>query len=285
MVSKLTGGLKTLSSFNKKSKSGKPLVSVITVCLNSEKYIEQTIQSVINQTYDNIEYIIIDGGSTDKTLDIIRKYEERIDYWVSEPDKGIYDAMNKGISFADGEWVGIINSDDFYVKDTVKLVVEASRTDKEAQLFYGNLIKLDSRESDDLRNCRECKGQADNMLESLSLNHPTCFVSSKIYAKLKFNTRFRIAADWDFCLRLHFSGIKFGYLNKPLVYFRPGGISEKSLLVVFENYRIRKRYDLKTALKQLCLETRGRVIGNSPRPVVCFLRFGRRKIFGPARLF
>lgn len=105
------GGLRTKGLY-KQSTSDKPLISVITVVYNGEKYLEQTIQSIINQSYENIEYIIIDGGSNDKTLEIIQKYEASIDYWVSEPDKGIYDAMNKGTSVASGSHTLHINADD-----------------------------------------------------------------------------------------------------------------------------------------------------------------------------
>jgi glycosyltransferase involved in cell wall biosynthesis len=100
-----------------------PLVTIITVVFNNVTYIEETIQSVLNQTYQNIEYIIIDGGSTDGTLNIIKKYEKFLDYWVSEKDKGIYDAMNKGIQLAKGKWINFMNSGDtFYSKDTIKSI-------------------------------------------------------------------------------------------------------------------------------------------------------------------
>ena len=240
-MKQLHGGTRISGKPAKTSAPDKPLVSIITVCLNSEKYLEQTIQSVINQTYDNIEYIIIDGGSTDKTLDIIRKYEKYIEYWVSEPDKGIYDAMNKGIAFARGEWVGIINSDDFYARDTVKLVVEAAGTDKEAQIFCGNIKILNSRESKDLRDCRELKGQTGDLLKKLKIIHPTCFVSRKIYAKFKFNTNFMFAGDMDFVTRLYSDNVKFGYVDELLAYARPGGLGS-SLPARREFYQIKTFY-------------------------------------------
>ena len=103
-----------------------PLVTIVTVCLNAVRTIEQTIQSVIRQTYKNIEYIIIDGGSNDGTLDIIKKYEQHITKYVSEPDEGLYDAMNKGISMAHGEYVLLLNADDSYVDDAVEIAIRFS---------------------------------------------------------------------------------------------------------------------------------------------------------------
>ena len=111
-------GLRTKGYF-KKSLPGKPLISVITAVFNDKEHLEQTIKSVITQTYDNVEYIIIDGGSADGTLDIIRKYEHLIDYWISEPDEGIYDAMNKGIDLAAGEWINFMNAGDEFVDKNV----------------------------------------------------------------------------------------------------------------------------------------------------------------------
>ena len=112
------GGLRTKGYF-KKSYDDKPMISIITVVFNGEKYLEQTIQSVINQTYDNVEYILIDGGSTDGTVDIIKKYGVQIDYWISESDSGIYDAWNKGLSLATGDIIGFCNADDFYEQTTL----------------------------------------------------------------------------------------------------------------------------------------------------------------------
>ena len=115
------------------------LISVITVSYNAVSTIEQTILSVINQTYSNIEYIIIDGGSTDGTIDIIRRYEDKIAYWVSEPDRGIYDAMNKGASKANGEYIAFLNSDDWYELDAVSIIAQFA--DGKTDLISG-IIKL-----------------------------------------------------------------------------------------------------------------------------------------------
>ena len=120
---KLEGGLKIKGLFNKKTTKEKPLVSIVTPVYNGEKYLEDTIQSIINQTYDNIEYIIIDGGSTDKTLDIIKKYEDKIAYWMSEQDRGMYDGINKGFKMATGEIFAWLNADDKYYHSAVEIVV------------------------------------------------------------------------------------------------------------------------------------------------------------------
>lgn len=142
-VNRAEGGLRVNGRFSARSEEGRPLVSVVTVCLNSEKYLEETIESVLGQTYEKIEYIIVDGGSGDGTLDIIRRYQDRIAYWLSEPDGGIFDAMNKGISLSTGELVGLINSDDRYFPYTVEEVVRVSGEDPGAQVYYGSMHIID----------------------------------------------------------------------------------------------------------------------------------------------
>jgi len=131
------GGLRTKGYF-KKSYEDKSLISIVTVVYNGEKYLEETIQNVINQTYDNVEYIIIDGGSTDGTLDIIKKYEDRVDYWASEKDSGIYDAMNKGISLFSGDYLFFLGADDF-IKNTNILYEVNKELNINYNLVYGNI--------------------------------------------------------------------------------------------------------------------------------------------------
>lgn len=179
------------------------MVTVITPCFNSEKTIRRTIESVLNQTYPNIEYLIIDGASTDKTLEIIKSFEPdfkgrmRI---VSEPDKGIYDAMNKGISLARGELIGIVNSDDYYEPAAVETMVK-NRSQSEYQILYGYERIL--------RNGQEagiCIHHHSN-LDYQMITHPTCFVTKKLYEDFGgFDTSYKYSADYEFMLRLYHSG-------------------------------------------------------------------------------
>ena len=134
------GGLR-IKGYFKKSFEDNPLISIITVVYNGEKYLEETIQSVINQTYDNVEYIIIDGGSTDGTIEIIKKYEENINYWVSEKDSGIYDAMNKGIKIANGKWINFMNAGDiFYDNDVLLNFHKKCEVLSHVDFFYSDSI-------------------------------------------------------------------------------------------------------------------------------------------------
>jgi glycosyltransferase involved in cell wall biosynthesis len=229
----MKGGIIT-TGINKQSKPNKPLVTVITVVLNGDKHLEQTIQSVLSQSYDNIEYIIIDGQSKDMTLEIIKKYDSKIDYWSSEKDGGIYFAMNKGIARANGDIIGILNADDFYSQDTILNVVNAFlKTD--ADVFHGDII---------LQNEQQIRMQPDihKMLQQPSIFHPTCFVKKEVYKTIgTFNTNYKISADYDFLLRCLKSNYKFEYIPHVLTHFRPGGMSA-SCASNLEGYKIMKNH-------------------------------------------
>ncbi len=240
---KVEGGLWVRSGYTRGPGAERPLVSVITVCLNSEKHIERTIESVLGQTCADIEYIIVDGGSTDGTLDIIRKYEDRVSYWVSEPDEGIYDAMNKGISLATGDLVGIINSDDWYFPDAVREVVSASLEDPAAQVFYGAMYIVD----EDGRFQWVWEGSCWDIGHKFQMSHPTCFVRRAVYDDYRFRTKYRLLADYDLMLRLHLAGMRFNRIDRPLAWFRTGGASSAYYRTRADGYEIRWEQGLMSA--------------------------------------
>ena len=197
-----------------------PKISIITVTFNSEKYLEQTISSVINQNYPNLEYIIIDGNSTDNTLNIIKKYEKSISYWISEKDNGIYDAINKGILVSTGEYIGIINSDDWYEENTLNYIYNIINNDK-SEIIHGVLRLWDNKIKIGLQ------GYTSDFLKNGMISHPTCFVKRNVYIKVAYyDTRYKIAADFDFMLKCYFNyKIKFNYIEFILANFRLSGIS------------------------------------------------------------
>lgn len=240
---RIEGGQRVRDGFDTSPKVGSPLVSIITVCFNSEEHLEQTILSVLGQSYENIEYIVVDGGSTDGTLEIIRRYDDRIAYWLSEPDEGIYDAMNKGISLSSGDLIGTINSNDWYAPNAVEEVVRACLRDEEAAVFHGNMYML-LGEDDEL--FRVAEGTTENILRRFEMNHPTCFVRRDVYDTHRFRTEYRVAADYELMLRLHSAGVKFHHIDSPLVHFRIGGASSDYYRPRLEIYRLRLEYGLIT---------------------------------------
>lgn len=202
-------------------------VSIITVCYNSAKTIEQTIQSVIRQNYDNIEYIIIDGGSTDGTIDVIKKYEDKISYWISEPDNGLYDAMNKGIKIATGEIIGIINSDDWYNEGAVEKVVNCFERNN-CGIVYADMITV----ADNGVIFRKCaaKINKDHIYFRMIYNHATIFVKKHIYEKYGvFDCQYKIVADYDAMLRFYNQQVVFAYLPFDVAFFRLGGVSNTKM--------------------------------------------------------
>lgn len=203
--------------------SSSAMVSIVTVCRNSADTIKDTIESVLNQTYRNIEYIIVDGKSSDATLDIIRKYEPvfqgRMRY-ISENDKGIYNAMNKGIRMARGQLIGIINSDDYYELDAVENVVN-NMNSNQYQVIYGymRVLEKDAKK-------RIVKDNHKNLKNEM-IPHPTCFVTRKTYQKYGlFLEWFKVAADYELMLRLyHKTDVVFTQVKKVISCFRLGGAS------------------------------------------------------------
>lgn len=221
----------------------KPLVSIVTVCYNSDKTIRRTIESILNQTYDNIEYIIIDGASKDDTVKVIRSYQKifenkGIKYkWISEPDRGIYDAMNKGVGLATGDLIAIIGSDDWYELNAVREVMDCYLSTK-ADFIHGNINYISVN-----GNSINKKPKAIiRMKRHMCLFHPCCFISKSLYDKVgHYNTEFKIAADYDFLLRAIKLDPSIKYIDTTLANFSTGGVSsveiEKSLL---DEHRVKK---------------------------------------------
>ena len=202
----------------------KPLVSIITVVYNGEKYLEQTIQSVINQSYKNIEYLIIDGGSTDGTLDIIKKYENNISYWVSEPDRGLYDAMNKGIKLAKGELIGMINSDDWYEEDAVETMVKAYLNNPQKTIFHADRYDIDEEGNKKVKKFHPSNFKFKYY--GMTYNHPSMFITKSEYEKHLYNIHLRALSDYEFVLEAYLRDSKtLCYINKAIVNYRLDGIS------------------------------------------------------------
>ena len=206
-------------------------VSIITVALNNAEYIESCIQSVINQDYENIEYIVIDGGSTDGTIEIIKRYEDKINLWISEPDKGIYDAMNKGIKLATGEIIGMLNSDDFYANDDVISTVVKEFQDKNVDSVFADLVFV--KRDDPLRIIRYYKSSnfsPKKFAYGWMPAHTTFFARREVYEKYgAFKLNYKIAADYELLLR--FLGkyrISYSYIPKVFIKMRTGGASTKN---------------------------------------------------------
>lgn len=196
------GGLR-MKGYFKKSFNDKPLVSIITVVFNRHEYLEHTIQSVLNQTYDNVEYIVIDGGSTDGTVDIIRKYEQVIDYWVSEPDSGIADAWNKGILASTGDIISLINSDDWYELNAVTEVAGLFVQNRAAGVIHGNKRQWNESGTMVLGVARPTMRTGKVVPFRSPVNHPTCFVHKQIYQTYGlFDKSYKVGMDYEFMLRL-----------------------------------------------------------------------------------
>ncbi|MCE7995850.1 MAG: glycosyltransferase [Roseivirga sp.] len=207
-------------------------VSIITVVYNGERFIKSAIESVLNQNYGDIEHIVIDGDSSDGTMEIINRYKDKISTIVSEPDKGLYDAMNKGLSHCTGEIVGILNADDFY-KDSgvISRVVECFK-EKNTQSIYGDLIYVDQTAINKVK--RYWKGgiyKRSKFLFGWMPPYPTFFVKREVYDQFgNFNIELKSAADYEFMLRvLYKHEISSYYLNETLTIMREGGLSNSSI--------------------------------------------------------
>ncbi len=215
-----------------------PLISIITVVYNTAKTLEQTMLSVLNQGYPAKEYIVIDGGSTDGSVDIIRKYASQLTFWVSEPDKGIYDAMNKGIARTNGELIGILNADDWYEPEILTEVADRYLGTGKNQVIHGMMRNF---QNNDFYNIT---GNSILRLRYDMIQHPTCFVPKKIYETVgNFDTTYKYSGDYDLIMRFVKSEIAFSFMEKILVNFRLDGASSRPQADV-EMWKVRMKYGL-----------------------------------------
>lgn len=244
--------------------SEKIKVSIITVCRNSEDSIEATIQSVINQTYPDIEYIIIDGRSTDRTLNIIRKYEEKISKIISENDEGIYDAMNKGIKVASGEIIHFLNCGDYFCDNKVieKIVAEFIKN-IDCAFIYGDYYFYNGNITEFIVGYR--KSITD--IISQGLNHQSTFVRREVFDYGSFDTSFQVFSDLDWLLNLLIKHrVKILYINIPTIFYLLGGVSDQNRDdFVLEKIKIIRKYSNFKQILKLGM--------NYPKQSIYFLLF------------
>lgn len=220
------------------------LISIITVSFNSSKTIIDTIRSVNLQTYPKIEHIFIDGLSSDKTVEIIRRNSKRKNLVISEKDKGLYDAINKGIKNANGDIIGILHSDDFFhFPETISLIARKIQNEN-LDGVYGDLKYVSEKNTNKtIRYWKSCKFNSKLLKKGWMPAHPTFFLKKEVYKKHGlYNLNYTISADYDFILRIFKDkNLKFGYLNKVVINMRVGGVSNKSLkniiIKIREDYR------------------------------------------------
>ena len=210
-------------------------VSIITICRNRQATIEQALRSVISQTYPELEYIVVDGASTDGTVEIIRRYSPQLTYWCSEPDRGIADAYNKGLAWVQGDVVGILNSDDYYIGDRIKEIMAAFAADEKLGFVFGDLDYVDEH-GRLLYTQLGDPDYADAIRYTMpSIPHPTVFVRRNVYAQVGgFDESYEVAMDYELLLRIVKAGFTGRYLPGSLTAMRVGGNSDRRC---YEGYR------------------------------------------------
>lgn len=241
------GGLRKQNLF-KKSIANKPLITIVTVVFNNVLGIEKTIQSILSQTYDNVEYIVIDGGSTDGTVDVIKRYNDFIDYWVSEPDGGIYGAMNKGIALAQGDVIGLINSSDFCGETALN---EVAMLYDDSEVYYADVNIV--FEAFDLIKTQKAHF---NYCKGMPICHQSLFIHQKVYNRLGlYSSKYKFLSDYDFFMRmLKDSSTTFKYAQAAQIYFQEGNSgSHNHIKVAKESLAVARDY--LSALELWCFLT------------------------------
>lgn len=235
-------------------------ISIITPVYNAEKTIEKTILSVINQKIESeLEYIVVDGGSRDGTPEIVQQYNDRISLFISEKDKGVYDAMNKGIEQSTGDVIGIINADDWYNCNALKSVEEIFNENPSIDILYS---PIDNYFKGKYFNTF-MPGDMENNYIKFVLNHPSCFVRKRVYTSIGgYDLQYKIAADYDFILRSYVKGYRFYFTEKVLASYSLDGMSglESSFLTKIrqlqESQKISRIHILESKQHKLLIQQR-----------------------------
>jgi len=222
-------------------------VSIVTITYNSEKTIEETIESVLSQSYKNIEYIVVDGNSSDSTVEIVNQYRDKISRFISEPDNGIYDAMNKGLKLATGDIIAILNSDDVYFNNKVIEEVIERFQELKVDALYGDLYYVEENDLSKVsRHWKSSPFKLGSFRKGWHPAHPTFFVKRYIYIKYGyFDTSMKVSADFELMLRLlEKHSISSSYFPKVLVKMRLGGESNSSIKNIIQgNKSILRAFD------------------------------------------
>ncbi|MBI5231277.1 MAG: glycosyltransferase [Coriobacteriales bacterium] len=239
-----------------------PLVSVVTVCLNAEAHIGRAMRSVLDQTYSRIEYVVVDGQSTDGTLGVVEEFAGRFGArlkWISEPDKGLYDAMNKGVAMATGELVGILNADDYYEPDAVERAVATWRANPSAGVVYGDDRTFAADGTTKLRPTRAEITLADMRRDHI-VHHHASFVTRGTYDRVgAYDISHPIAADYDFFLRCLEAGVEFARVDGVITNFSLEGVSHHNIR--------RTDYDATTVR-----------IAHGASPIAAWARYHKRRV-------
>ena len=212
------------------SQDNLPYISIITIVYNGSNTLEKTIQSIINQDYKNLEYIIIDGNSTDGTQQIIEKYSNKISYWISEKDKGLYDAMNKGLIRATGDYVWFINSGDLIPTETTISEIFQNREVPYADVYYGDttMIDLNGNIIGERRLTPPKNLTANYFKQGMLVSHQS-FIAKRSLTQL-YDTNYRFSADFNWCLQILTNAKTIEYTNSTLSLYLDGGLTKKNIL-------------------------------------------------------
>ncbi len=228
-TARLEGGLRT-KGFTRSYTGNAPRITIVTVVLNGEKYLEETIQSVLNQCYENLEYIVVDGGSKDGSIDILSKYDSQLDFWISEIDSGIYSAMNKGISLSTGDWLMFINADDYLWSPEVleKVADQLAKLSSQTRVAYGQIMLLDS-DGNFLFPIGKPWNQVKKAFKhSMSIPHPGVMHHHSLFkVHGLFDESYKCAGDYELLLRELDTKNAHFIENVIVTGMRKGGVSDR----------------------------------------------------------